>query len=97
MTEQDTNGGAGGPGVGGCGDRLLRVGKNYIWIKGGVLHVQGAVLHPLILLTCGKPLHILTTPRGRRLMFIRAADVVAEAPHLADLVRRVAARFECSL
>ena len=73
--EQDIDGGAGGPG--GSDDRLLRVGRHYIWIKGGVLHLQGTVLHPLILLTCGKPLHCVTTARGRRLRFIRAADVIA--------------------
>lgn len=96
MTEQDTNGGAGGPGA--SGGRLLRVGSQYhVWIEGGVLHLPAEVLHPLVVLTCGKPLHIVTTARGRKLTFIRAADVIAESPHMAGDVRKVAARFGCSL
>ena len=96
MTERDIDGGAGGSG--GSGERLIRVGSRlHVWIKDGVLYLPGEVLHPLILLTCGRRLHIITTAQGRKLTFIRAADVVAEAPQMAGDVQKVAARFGCSL
>jgi hypothetical protein len=94
--EQELCAGTGGAVAPEC--RLLCVGgKHHVWIEKGVLHLPAEVLHPLVMLTCGRPIHIVTTARGRRLTFMRAADVIAESPKLTELVMAVAARFECSL
>jgi hypothetical protein len=77
--------------------KLLRVGSRYhVWIEGGVLHLPASVLlHPHQV--CGKPLHIVTTTRGRKLTFVRAADVIAAAPASKESVTGIARRFKCAL
>ncbi len=95
MTEEDCNGGAGGSGN--DGERLLRVGELHVWIKGGVLYLPVEVLHPLVALTCGKPLYVVEGSCGRKFAFMRGADVVAVAPNLGEDAQKVATRFGCSL
>ncbi len=89
----------------GCGatgrkleDGLYRFkGGERMWIKGGVLFLPVEVLHPLVVLTCGRMLHGVYDNRGRARLFMRASDVMAEAPSLVADVQAVAAKYQCQL
>jgi hypothetical protein len=75
-------------------DGLWKSGRQYVWIKGQRLYLQPMrILHPLIVLTCGKPFTIVTGKRGRRMTFMRAADIIEEAPKLKPGIEAIAARF----
>ena len=76
----------------------MRVGaRKYVWIKAGILHLPVNLPHPILVLTSGKMLQMVTMETGRQLMFMRAADMVDVAPEMLECVKLVAKRFECSL
>ncbi len=72
-------------------------GGELMWIQGGVLYLPVEVLHPLVLLTSGRMLRRVNDGRGVAHFFIRAADVMAEAPGLAADVKAVAAKYQCKV
>lgn len=82
-------------------ERLLKSGARgggHLWIKNNVLHLQvSKVMHPMLALIIGKPIHIVSTARGKKIMFIRAKDFIEEFPEKAEPVKQIAKRFGADL
>jgi hypothetical protein len=79
-------------------DGLYRFkGGEQMWIEGGVLFLPVEVLHPIVVLTCGRMLRRVYDNRGRARFFMRASDVMAEAPSLTADVQAVAVKYGCEL
>ena len=80
------------------GDGLYRVARgHWLWVKDGVLFLPVGVLHPLILLTSGRPFVAVDDNRGKVRHFIRARHVMEEAPNLAAQVRLIAVKYGCEV
>lgn len=71
------------------GDRL--------WIEKGVLFLPTDLIHPILLLFGGRIMRRVKDGQGKSRYFLRARDILAEAPHLAKGVNALAAKFGCEL
>jgi hypothetical protein len=77
-------------------DGLYRFeGGTLMWIEGGVLFLPIGVLHPVVALTCGRPIRGVEDDRGKPQLFMRAAYVMEESPDLAELIKAAAAKYQC--
>lgn len=69
----------------------------WIWIKDGSLYLSAKFLHPLELLTSGRPFVVVEDDFGKHRAFIRAAHLMEERPSLSHLIKQVAAFHQVSL
>jgi hypothetical protein len=69
----------------------------HIWIEAGVLFLPRAVVDVATLLTSRVWLRGVDDERGAHRLFVRASDVIEVAPHLAETVRAIAAKYQCQV
>jgi D-ribose pyranose/furanose isomerase RbsD len=72
----------------------MRQGKKkptgHIFVQDGILYLPSAVLPVIVLMTCGKPMMVVTHPSGREECFIRALHVAEEMPKYEPMIRKMA-------
>jgi len=86
------------PLVGQRPDGLYRVGDSaWMFIADGVLFLPVEVLHPVVLLTCGRPIRVVGDMQGNLRHFIRAQHVMEDQPDIAAEVAAIAAQYGCQV